>query len=244
MLTQNSIFKTPSLTSRITQIHLKTKQNCGDPPWKVNSWVFTSPSSIITGSTKWGPGTFQHFRWSWTCTDFFLATSPSAVRSTSTVHCLMGGIWAFMAATVLRVPGTNNPLVPRISSCLGPSSPQVAVSGFSKLLERAHLGHLRCQAVAQGNPLFGQLLQGVPLQRVLSNAPRQTDLWLSMNMWGQHTPSNPLCSVVSAACLKLGQFLEHLLCKLFSAARLQFLTHPSFKRSAPTLFSLTCKLSY
>lgn len=64
------------------------------------------------------------------------------------------------------------------------------------------------QAVAQGNPLFGQLLQGVSLQRVSSHAPHQADLWLSMNMGGQHAPSNPPCSLVFAACLKLGQFLE------------------------------------
>lgn len=122
-----------------------------------------------------------------------------------------------MAARVLRAPGTNNPLVPRIPSCLGPSSPQVDVSGFSKLLEWAHIGLTYVQVTwdvrhkpgsSQGNPLFGQLLQDVFLQGVPSHAPRQADLWLSTNIWGELAPSNPLCSVVSAACLKLGQFLD------------------------------------
>lgn len=193
----------------------------GIPPWNANSWAFTSPSSIITGSIKWGPGTFQHFRWSWTCTDFFLATSSSTVWSTSTVHCLMGGIWAIMAASVLRAPWTNNRLVPRISSCLGPS-PQVDVSGFSKLLERVRLGLT-----------YVQVTWGV--RHEPGSSPRELPLWTtpsrcipskSVIICPSPSRSVALHEYVRAACsiqptlllglcgvFKVGPILRNLLCK-------------------------------
>lgn len=157
----------------------------------------------------------------------------------------MGRICAIMAAGILRAPGTNNPLVPRISSCLGPSSPQMDASGFSKLLEWAHLGLT-----------YVQVTWGV--RHEPGSSPREPPLWTTPSRCissksvitcpspsrsvALHEYGRTACSIQPTLLLglcsvfKVGPILRNLLCKRYSVACLQFHTHPRFKRSAPALF--------